>query len=48
MSYDLHQVDSLVEQVKGNTNFLKKVLFSRAGLATAIVLSGLFLVAAFK
>jgi hypothetical protein len=48
MNYDFEPVDALVEQLKGNTNFLQKVLFSRVGLATAIVLSGLFLIAAIK
>ncbi len=48
MDHEFRPVDALVEQVKGNTNFLQKVLFSRVGLAAAILLSGLFLVAAIK
>ena len=29
MNYDFQPVDKLVDQVKGNTKFLNKVLFSR-------------------
>jgi len=48
MNYDFQPVDKLVDQVKSNSNFLSKVLFSRVGLAAVIVLSGIFLIAAIK
>lgn len=48
MNYDFQPVDKLVDQVKGNTNFLNKVLFSRVSFAAVILLSGLFLIAAMK
>lgn len=43
----LNQIDSFVSQVKGNTTFLKKVLFRRPVALAAAVVVGFFLVAAF-
>ena len=46
MKYDLSPVDSLVAQVKGNSNFLRKMLFGRMTLVAVGIVSALFLIAA--
>ena len=46
MKYDLSPIDTMVDQVKGNSNFLRKVLFGRTVMITAGVISAVFLIAA--
>jgi tetrahydromethanopterin S-methyltransferase subunit F len=46
MKYDLSPIDSMVEQVKGNSNFLRRVLFGRTVLIAAGIVSAAFLIAA--
>lgn len=46
MAYNLDPVDTFVAQVKGNSSFLQKILFSRPALVTAAVISGFLMVAA--
>ncbi len=41
-----NQIDSLVTQVIGTTNFLKKVIFGRTVALSAAVVFGFFLIAA--
>jgi len=43
---DLQPVDMLVEQVKVNTHFLKRIFFSRVTFVAAGVLLSVFLIAA--
>lgn len=43
---DLQSVDMFVEQVKGNTHFLKRIFFSRVTFVAAGVVFSVFLVAA--
>jgi len=40
------QVDDLVEQVKGNSRFLHKIIFSRVTIITMAVVTAVFLIAA--
>ncbi len=46
MKYDFTHVDNMVGEIKGNTNFLRRVLFGRVTLVTAGVVSAIFLIAA--
>lgn len=46
MKHDFSPVDNLVGEIKGNTNFLRRLLFSRVTLVTAGVVSAVFLIAA--
>lgn len=46
MKYDFSPVDNMVGEIKGNTNFLRKLFFGRVILITAGVVSAVFLIAA--
>ena len=43
---DLRQVEALVNQVKGNTSFLQKIIFRRMTFLVLGIVSGVFLIAA--
>lgn len=43
---NLNEIDTFVNQVKGNTKFLNKVVFGRPAALTAAVIFGFFLIAA--
>ena len=43
---EFQQIDSLVDQLKGNSNFLRKIFFGRMTLITLGVVSAIFLIAA--
>lgn len=43
---NLNQIDSFVSQVKGNSTFLKRILFVRPVAVAAAVVVGFFLIAA--
>lgn len=46
MQNEFKPVDALVDQIKGNTSFLKKLIFNRLNIVALTVLSALFLIAA--
>ncbi len=43
---DFQPVDTLVEQVKGNTRFLQRIFFSRVTFVAAGIVLSVFLIAA--
>jgi len=47
MNNEYKPVDALVEQIKANTSFLRKLIFNRVNIVALTVLSALFLIAAF-
>ena len=43
---ELQPVDTLVDQVRGNTNFLQKIIFGRMTFIALGIVSAIFLIAA--